>query len=209
MTREDIFTKIYKDHIWSGQSKSGTSSDPIRTSHLVSKIIQLIEEYNIQSIVDAPCGDFIWVKDIIEKTKISYIGYDIVKELIEDNQKLYSQEYNALFQKRDITKNTLAKADLMLCRDCLVHLSFESINSFLRNFIASGCSYLLTTTFTYSHRGNADLVEDIIGWRPLNLQNAPFNFRDPLKTIQEVNVEADRFSDKSLCLWAREQIVSR
>ena len=41
---------------------------------------------------------------------------------------------NSKFIKIDITKESLPESDLMICRDCLIHLSFESIRLFFENF---------------------------------------------------------------------------
>jgi hypothetical protein len=90
-------------------------------------------------------------------------------------------------------------ADLLLCRDCLVHLSFADIDKALRNIRRSSLAYLLTTTFP-AESVNADIVTG--DWRPLNLQAAPFNLPTPVELINEGCTEGDgAFADKSLGLW--------
>ena len=98
------------------------------------------------------------------------------------------------------TGSPLPSADLLLCRDCLVHLSFQDAGQALANIRRSTIGYLLTTTFP----GEADNQDIVTGdWRPLNLERPPFSFPAPLDRIKEGCTEAGgRFGDKSLALWA-------
>ena len=47
----------------------------------------------------------------------------------------------------DITGDALPRCDAILCRDCLVHLSFANIARAVANFARSGAAWLITTTF--------------------------------------------------------------
>jgi hypothetical protein len=105
----------------------------------------------------------------------------------------------------DLAKDLLPQADIIFCRDCLVHLTYDEIRKVIANFKRSNSTYLLTTTFT-DRRNNIDLVVQHI-WRPLNLEMPPFNFPKPLKLINEKCTENDnRYNDKSLGLWRLDQI---
>jgi hypothetical protein len=88
---------------------------------------------------------------------------------------------------------------VILCRDCLVHLSFENIGRAIANFKRSGARVLLTTTFT-DIAANAD-VEDG-DWRALNFTRPPFGWPAPETLINEDCLEMDgAYRDKSLGLW--------
>jgi hypothetical protein len=96
-------------------------------------------------------------------------------------------------------QDPLPEADLLLCRDCLVHLSFADIGRALSNVLRSGLPYLLTTTFP-----ECEVNEDIVtgDWRPLNLELEPFGFPPPSELLNERCSEAGGlFADKSLGLW--------
>ena len=69
-------------------------------------------------IFDAPCGDFNWMKLVLNKCDINYIGGDIVENLINDLNKQFSSS-KRLFINIDITQDKLPDADLMMVRDCL------------------------------------------------------------------------------------------
>jgi SAM-dependent methyltransferase len=197
------FTKVYKDNIFGGsESRSGEGSNLVQTRVIREEISKLLVELEIGTLLDAPCGDWNWMR----ATKLgstNYVGVDIVPLLIEKNIAQFSSE-SVQFACVDIMNEELPKADLILSRDCLVHLSFEDAFKVLRNFRRSGAIYLLTTTFT-DRTSNDDLGTRF--WRPLNKQILPFNFPAPLKIINECCTEGGgAFSDKSLGLWALKDI---
>ena len=51
-------------------------------------IYQLINQFKVTSILDAPCGDFYWMNHVMKNLKIEYLGEDIVTEIINENNKL-------------------------------------------------------------------------------------------------------------------------
>jgi 2-polyprenyl-3-methyl-5-hydroxy-6-metoxy-1,4-benzoquinol methylase len=59
---------------------------------------------------------------------VDYTGIDIVPSLIEVNRERVARgELSGRFLVADITRDVLPRADVILCRDCLVHLSFLNI----------------------------------------------------------------------------------
>jgi len=62
----------------------------------------------------------------------SYIGGDIVVPLIVSVADKYSSPTRS-FRVMDLTKDVLPDCDLILVRDCFIHLSFESIFAAVRN----------------------------------------------------------------------------
>ena len=198
------FTNIVNKNLWgSEESLSGAGSILNQTETIRKEIPILIKEMGIKSVLDVPCGDFNWLSQT-ELDVEKYIGCDIVPDLITLNWKKF-QDRNITFECMDITQITPSKVDLILCRDCLVHLSYKDIFSALRNFKRSNSKYLLTTTFK-SRKINRNIFSG--GWRPLNLELPPFNFPKAAKIINENCTEADgKYSDKSLGLWDLEKIL--
>ena len=134
-SNEDRFTKIYKLNYWNNEeSVSGSGSNLESTNNVRNKLPQLINQFEVTSILDAPCGDFYWMKHVIKNLKIKYLGGDIVTEIIDENNKKYKSDI-INFQKIDITADKLPDSDLMICRDCLFHFSYEDTFKFLENFI--------------------------------------------------------------------------
>ena len=114
------FEIIYDQNYWeSSESRSGigSGSEINNTKAVVKALKDVIKNYNIRSIVDIPCGDFNWMSTISMK-KINYIGLDIVKDVIDINNKHYKKN-NINFFWSDITSSELPSADLILS---LIHI---------------------------------------------------------------------------------------
>ena len=172
---EDRFNLIYQENHWSSaESISGDGSEIAYTKNLRSWLIKKINELDVKKLVDAPCGDFNWMKLVTQEVNIDYIGIDIVKDIIATNNNLY-QNSNINFDVGNICKDALPACDLLMVRDCLFHLSFEDINKFLENISNLEYKYLLTTT----HKLNEEYLNTDIksgDFRHINLFNKPFNF---------------------------------
>lgn len=193
----EVFLRIYRDNVWGSlDSRSGEGSDLAQTEVVRRELPLLIKEFSLKSMLDIPCGDWYWMKEVI--VNIDYIGADVVPEIIEHNHKLHAKGRRN-FVVLDIIKDELPTVDLIFSRDLLVHLSFVDIFSALRIVKKSGARYLLTTTFC-DRDSNIDIQTG--KWRPLNLQKPPFNFPEPERIINENCTEGGGiWSDKCLGLW--------
>ncbi len=184
-------------------SASGPGSDLVQTKVLIDTLPHLFRKFCISSVLDLPCGDFYWMKAVDKSALYKYIGADIIAPLIHENQCNYATE-KVQFIHANGTSDELPKVDLIICRDCLVHLSNNDIIAMLTNFKKSGAKYLLVTTFP----GRTNQSIPTGGWQPLNLQGAPFNFPNPLIIINEQCTEQDGiYADKSMGLWKLEDIL--
>lgn len=195
---EEVFTNYFNTNYWgSSESISGRGSEIDKTKFVRKIIDEVISDYEIQTFLDIPCGDFNWIKDTDIKS-INYIGGDIVENLVHENNRKFRNK-NISFSKLDITKDILPKVDLIFVRDCLVHLSYDNIFKALQNIKRSGSTYLLTTTFI-GREVNCDIENG--DWRPLNLEIEPFNLKFPLRIFGEKCPEdSNVYRDKSLSLY--------
>jgi len=199
---ERIFTAFYQENRWgSDESRSGVGSNLDQTVEVRRALPLLVEELGCRSLLDLPCGDFNWMR--LVPLDIDYIGGDIVAELIARNQEQYGDSRRQ-FLRIDLLRDPLPAADLVLCRDCLVHLSNAAVFRALRNIKAAAADYLLTTTFI-DRSQNENILTGL--WRPINLQLPPFNFPPPLRLINENSPGLDD-RDKHLGLWRTEDIPS-
>src|SRR5687768_15236495 len=149
------FTAIFSANAWgAAESVSGPGSTQARGADFQHELIALLDHWDVRSIVDAPCGDFNWMRHVLAHRDLSYIGIDIVAELIARNVSVHGSA-NRRFLCSDMTRADLPRADLIICRDGLVHLSFTDARAAIRNFRRTGSRYLLTTTFV-GRSGNTD-----------------------------------------------------
>lgn len=201
---QEVFDRITKINLWgSEESVSGEGSTESETTGLRMALQALLKQLEIKSIVDAPCGDFGWFSQL-DFSRIDYLGIDILADTIQALQWRYGEKANIDFLHVDITQDPLPQADMIVCRDCLVHFSYADIYKAINNFKKSGSKYLLTTTFT-----NTSDNEDIVtgDWRDLNLQIAPFHFPEPRILITEgCQQNEGLYADKSLALWELAQL---
>ena len=89
-------------------------------------------------------------------------------------------------------EDKLPNADLMLCRDCLVHLSNKNVKKFLQNFINSDIKYILITSYESSLNNkalNTNIEIDDGDFRPTYLRESPFNFPKPAIKILDKDIE--------------------
>jgi hypothetical protein len=190
---KEEFCEIYETNRWSSsESRSGKGSELAQTKTIVNKIPALIKTLGIESMLDIPCGDFNYMKEI--DLACDYIGADIVEPLIAQNRIKYK---DIDFRCLNVISDTLPPADLVLVRDCFVHLSNHDISLAIANIKRSGAKYLLVTSFPNT-QVNSDLNRP--GWRKLNMSAEPFNLHAAV-TINE-NFFKDHNSDKSLILVA-------
>ncbi len=195
---EQVFRHAYRHNAWGdAESVSGPGSGLARTVAFRDQIPLLLDELGAKVLFDAGCGDFNWMKEVQLPVE-QYVGMDIVPELIIDNQRKWSAG-KRIFTVGDFARDELPMTDVILCRDCLVHFSFDDIWDALRNFKRSRSRYLLTTTFI-AFQNNADIATG--GWRQLNLQRPPFGFPPPERMIDEKCLHSGGvYADKRLGLW--------
>jgi len=193
------FTRHYELNDWlEPETVSGRGSSLDRTATIRRDLPSLFLELGVRSVLDAGCGDFNWFR-AVEVDLESYLGIEVVEELVAVNRARYGTA-GRQFAALDIIRDPLPRVDLILCRDCLVHLKNRQVGAALDNFRRSKSRYLLATTFTSAHP-NRDAP--LGGWRPLNLERDPFSLGPPLRLISErETVEDPRYLDKNLGLWA-------
>lgn len=227
METEAIFTAIYRKRAFfdaqSGgvpESASGAGSSREATAAIRRELPRLCNQYGVKTFFDLCCGDCNWITHVNLGVD-NYIGADVVRELVDENRRRYGRP-GCEFMHLDLLTADLPTADLVLCRDVLVHYSFEHALQALRNIARSGSKYLLTTTFA-EHGPNRDVnshqehdqipspgVTPRVPWTPYNLQMAPFNLPIPLESIDEQCREHyPAFADKRLGLWRIEDIRRR
>jgi len=194
-TTEKIFTDIYNENKWGDkESHSGPGSTLTQTETIRSELPEFLEEFHIHSILDIPCGDFNWMKEV-NLDSISYIGADIVEKIIQINNEKYTKE-NRKFVKIDILRDELPQVDLILCKDLFMHFSYRDIFTAIENIKKRGSKYLLASNTLVTK--NYDIPTGY--GRPINFLIKPFSFPSPLKVVdKKLTLEADIKS--SLLLW--------
>ncbi len=192
-----LFTRIYEHNCWSSkESHSGLGSTLYKTQYIRKGLPELIKKYEIKTILDAPCGDFNWMKEMDFSIIDLYIGIDIVEALIFENGRKYGNSHRFFFVT-DIVNAPLPHADLMLCRDCMQHLPDCNVFNLINNIKRSKIKYLLASNYP-ERTENHDILDSLYNTTRVAFRNLflpPFNLPKPLAIIDE------GFDKKVLCLW--------
>lgn len=193
-----VFGDVYRRNLWGdAESVSGPGSTRARGSDFMDDLVALLRGLGTRTLLDAPCGDFNWIAEAADAVE-RYVGVDVVPELVEHNLRHHLTERRS-FARADISRDPLPAADVVLCRDCLVHFSTQDVWATLANFRRSGSRHLLTTTFV-QRAANGYIRTG--SWQPLNLQAAPFHFPPPLALVDERCTHTGGiYRDKRLALW--------
>jgi hypothetical protein len=191
LRKRSVFEKIYRENLWGdAESRSGGGSGLAATEKVRKGLLDAIQRLDVHTIVDAPCGDYYWLSTVdLSRNLAWYKGLDIVPQLIEQNNQRFATP-KISFEATDLIKRVPPRADLILCRHLLIHLSFEDGLRVLRNFKASGSKYLMIT-----NQPQFQANEEIIftgSYRPVNIQLPPFNFPQPLWSIDDAQGDQDQ-----------------
>ena len=202
----DRFARIHETNLWSdAESRSGSGSALASTAQLRAKLPQFLRQLGVRRLLDVPCGDFHWMSHVdLEAAGVTaYVGGDVVEAIVEADRERYAAP-GRTFERVDLTTGPLplvdaAPADAVLCRDCLVHLSFANIARVFDVVRASGARYFITTTFL-EQQENVDILDG--DWRAINLQRSPFQLPEPAAVLVEgCTEEGAEYADKSLGAW--------
>jgi 2-polyprenyl-3-methyl-5-hydroxy-6-metoxy-1,4-benzoquinol methylase len=187
----------YKNASHGLESMSGLGSCTDTTEDIRRELPLIFEKYEIKSFIDAPCGDFFWMK-MINLDNINYTGYDVVDELINTNNDKFGKD-NIKFELKDVINTKLKKADLILCRDFFFHISNDNVDKVIKNIKRSGITYMLATYFDYSN-SNTDISADDkgVGFRKINIEIDPFSLGEPIYKFYENNPKNE---GRCLGLW--------
>ncbi len=200
---QERFTRIYSTNLWSDpETRSGVGSTLDSTRVVRAELPKALRRLKARVLLDVPCGDFGWMQHV-DLTGIEYIGGDIVPSIVEANRRQYAGGARR-FVQLDLTRDSLPDADVLLCRDCLVHLSYANIRAVFANLARSNIRYILMTSFP-GRRDNYDVADG--DWRALDFEASPFSLPAPSLTIvEECEEEGGSYADKSLLAWPVEAL---
>jgi hypothetical protein len=160
------------------ETACGYGSTLRATETVRAQLPGLLARLGTEVLLDAPCGDLNWISQV-DLSGICYIGIDTSDANLAAAR---ARSPSLLFGKVDIVTGVLPMADTVLCRDFLQHLPTAMAQQALGNIIASGAEWLIATSHDAAE--NDDIPEPG-GFRPLNLQIAPFNLGAPIEALPD------------------------
>ena len=160
---KSIFNEVFNRKTW---GSSGDGSGPGSTLQYTFKtrniIKEVIQKYEIKSMLDAPCGAMAWMPELLKNltatnNEFKYHGIDLVDEVINKSIQKYSNEFqNWKFSVFDFTQRPLPEGnDLIFSRDALQHLSLNTIVNALQSFATAKTSrYLLVGSYLNNNKNS-------------------------------------------------------
>ena len=198
---EKKYKFIYKYRYWKNHpygSLSGAGSNTSSTKLIVSSLQDFLITKEIKTLLDVPCGDWMWMKEINFET-VSYMGGDIVPEIIEENNIMYGNE-NVKFKTIDIRIDELGNYDLLVVRDLLSHFHDTQIKKTIINIKKNNIKYIAITNYPHT----VENIENKYGdnWRPVNFLISPFNFPKPDIILPDMDPNPNpNAKHKNLSIW--------
>lgn len=177
MSIQDKFENIYEKSVWGknwkgqGGSGKGDGTDP-DSKMWVNYITEFITERDdIVKVADLGCGDWKFSRFIPWKELgIQYSGYDIVQNVVENNNKEYANENVTFFHQDIITSSSIKGYDLVIIKDVLQHLSDEHVIKILDSVLINNKYVIIKNGYKFGHltlRKNPDANE----WTERNINN--------------------------------------
>lgn len=197
---KDVFTSIIANRSWDPGVPCGSGSSLQYTALLRNTLPDFLNKHNIESVLDAPCGDHSWMSLVDWPQHVQYIGGDIVDFLIEQNKSTWPDQNFTVF---DLTQDRLPEVDLLFCRDCLFHLSEDDLVKVFDNIRSSRVKYIMTTSYLREHSDNRNIHTG--AFRPIDLEAAPFNLPTPIDMLDD-GVPGSVV--RRLCLWTRDNFMN-
>jgi len=182
----DFFNRRYVDKPWPGGLAEGTRSGRGSTLKVTEGfrafLAEVVSDYRIRSIFDAPCGDFHWMKEVPLPSDVRYIGGDIASVLVDELNEKYGDD-SRRFVHFDIVNDTFPDADLWICRDCFFHIPLDFCIKALRNACAVDVKFAVLTSI---YRPGPNRPGQVGGSRPIDLLKPPFNLPEPIAKCDEL-----------------------
>jgi len=176
--------QIYDKNLWGSNQGEYFSGFGSHNLEIVEPYINVVKDFfksfDRRIIVcDLGCGDFNIGKHLLKYTE-KYLAIDIAENLINYNKEKFKEE-NLKFKCLDISKDRLPKADCVLLRQVLQHLSNAEVQSILNKLL--DYKYVLIT----EHLPSGDFIpnKDIIAGQGIRLKKqsgldvfkSPFSFK--------------------------------
>lgn len=181
---KDAMEQVYKMKLWGNYGSAFYSGDGSHQQEIVEPYVNVVNSFltsfkNPLTVCDLGCGDFNVGKELVTYAK-NYIAVDIVSELIKFNKETFKVA-NLTFECLDIAKDKIPKADCVLIRQVLQHISNKEIQNVVHKLY--DYKYVIVTEHLPSENFIPNI--DIISGQGIRLKKQsgvvltapPFNFK--------------------------------
>ncbi len=127
---KQVMQKIYSEKEWGGKKYDFYSGFGSHSKKVVKPYVRGVKKFlnsngSKLTVCDLGCGDFNVGHQLIDCAE-KYLAFDVVEELIERNKRKFKNK-KLIFGCIDIVEDELPKADCVLIRQVLQHMSNDNI----------------------------------------------------------------------------------
>src|SRR5262249_22978166 len=163
---------------------------PANTVEYRTLLSEFMAANAVRSVTDLGCGDWQF-SHLVDWSRVQYLGVDVVPEIVARNRARFAAP-NIRFEEFD-SIDDLSGGDLVLLKEVLQHLPNRVIIEYLAAIRTKYRFALLTNGVEPAERANLDIATG--DWRPLRLQDAPFNAPGAVVLRYAVRSETAYFSN--------------
>jgi len=180
---EAVFTDIYQRGVWGGQWFSGGGSKAESSLPYMNILNYYLRKCHIKSVVDIGCGDWQFSR-YIDWSGINYTGYDVVKHIVDVNQKQFGST-NIIFKHGDFISNEIHGGDLLVCKEVLQHLTNSDVHYFIKNIIPKFRYCLIVDEVNAVTKSSNNPDNPRGSTRQLDLTKEPFSVKAEILLVYE------------------------
>jgi len=189
-----VFSDIYKNNVWCGGSGSG--SDPKHAMPYLELLQKYFNDKRFGKIVDIGCGDWQLMARISIPRKTSYVGYDVVQEVIDANNRKFAKPNVQFIAINSLKEIEDVKGDLLIVKDVLAHWPNAQVQYFLAKILPNYKYALIThdivNTFDKSNIRNRNI--ELGDYRPVDVREEPFNLKNATVVLKYHSLGYDKIS---------------
>jgi SAM-dependent methyltransferase len=201
--RKIVFFLTYKTNHWNKYtlidksnllvSGPGSFPDSEQTKNLIINLKDFIKNNQIKTILDMPCGDFAWMKNLLKaNNQILYTGYDIVKNIIDYNNQNFKSDRIKFLQKDIVNEKNFDGFDLVFLRDFFIHLPIKDIITVINVLKCSKIKFFASNSYD-KILSNEEIA--IGEHRKINLSIDPFNLKEVYCQFPDIRLSDDSQND--------------
>jgi SAM-dependent methyltransferase len=208
--RATAFRRVYEESLWSkGESRSGPGSTQEHARGALIAVRAVLQKTQARTLLDVGCGDLNWLGPLVAEhaeraaaggEAVRFAAVDIVDTAFAEAAQRYP---SCSFAVIDVVTAVPPQADVVLCRQCLNHMSASDALSAIANIRASGAAYLLASHYPDAHNDAAATAAGIT-YRQHNLAASPFDAAmpgPPLETFEDEYDAQQAATPMCLALW--------
>lgn len=145
---EQKFTNIYDKQIWEKGSGVGSS---IKYNRIYMDFLsKFLIDNSIKNVLDIGCGDWEF-SQYIDWNKIDYTGIDIVKSVVDTNNKKFGKENIKFFHLNTLETKLPGNFDLVILKDVLQHWDDETIVIFMDKLLMADHKQIMIINTAFSN----------------------------------------------------------